>query len=212
MLKKINSIKTTIILFLLTMAILAFGGGMFLSMANADKDVTEVKLTVDFSPYENKFPVGVVGKTYTVFSSSAVDNFGNKVQVDVTVLGPDGTVVPLVGDKFLTDTEGIYTIKYTASVGAIYDVEKVNVKVEETCEPLSYVFNEQIADNGITGEMFYVYKGESFGGSGLIEESPKVLIGETEIELVDSGVYSYFITYRWSPFTSFVGEPIVITR
>lgn len=194
MLKKINSFKTTIILFLLTMAILAFGGGMFLSMANAaDKNVTEVKLTVDFSPYEDKFPVGVVGKTYTVFSSSAVDNFGNKVQVDITVFGPDGTVVPLVGDKFLTDTAGIYTIKYTATVGAICDVENVDVKVEETCEPLNYVFNEKIAEEGTTGEMFYVYPGESFGGSGLIEETPKVLLGETEVELVDAGIYSYFI-------------------
>ena len=65
--------------FLITLFILCISG-FALTTANAqDATVTDVKITINFSPYEEKFPNGVKGKEYRVFDATAVDNLGNEL-------------------------------------------------------------------------------------------------------------------------------------
>ncbi|MBE7082970.1 MAG: hypothetical protein E7373_00020 [Clostridiales bacterium] len=210
---KISSIKTSFVAILLALFIVFVGGAIF-TIANAEEvNATKVEITIDFSPYEDKFPEGVVGKSYRVFDSYALDNLGNKVQVEIKVYGPDGTVVPLNENRFDTEKTGTYTIEYVAEKGALYDVETVKINVKSSCPSLNYVISDKIANKGNTGDMFYIYDGVASGGSGDVETEVSVMYGDNEkVELLQTAGASYFTPVKEGEYkiiyslTDFIGN------
>ena len=157
-----------------------------------NQTVKDVKISIDFAPYEEEFPDGVVGKNYNIFPATAVDNLGNTLMVDVVVTDPDNKVVLVNNGKFKTDKLGEYTIMYKSSSGVVEDVEMVKVNVVSACTPLTYKISSKVLDCGITGELFYLYDGVVEGGSGAITVNMNVQLDGNEIEVINTGDVQYF--------------------
>lgn len=188
-----KSVIKVIMAFLIGILALCLSGTVITSTTAQDSVVTDVKITIDFAPYEDKFPDGVKDKYYRVFNASAKDNLGNDVVVDYVVTTPDGQVVLVSNGKFKTETVGEYTITYKAISGVIEDVETVKINVVETCEPLNYEISSDIESNGTTGQIFKLYNGTTKGGSGNIDLKMTVTIDDKEETIYESTAFSYFV-------------------
>ena len=188
-----NAVIKVVIAFLIGILALCLSGTVITSTTAQDSIITDVKITIDFSPYEDKFPNGVKNKYYRVFDASAKDNLGNDVVVDYVVTNPDGQVVLVSDGKFKTETVGEYIITYKAQSGVIEDVEIVKINVVESCEQLDYEISSDIESNGTTGQIFKLYNGTVKGGSGNIDIKMTLTIEDKEVNVYESTAFSYFV-------------------
>lgn len=167
--------------------------GFALTYVNAnDAIVTDVKITIDFAEYDEKFPDGVLNKNYRVFDATAKDNLGNDVVVDYIVTDPNNKVVLVSNNKFKTELLGQYVITYKATSGVVEDVETVVINVVEECQELSYEFSSNLNSEGVTGELYYLFDGKSVGGVGTINTVMTITYNGETIQYSDFGQLKYF--------------------
>ena len=123
-----KSVVKVAITFLITLFILCMSG-FALTTANAqDATVTDVKITINFSPYEEKFPNGVKGKEYRVFDATAVDNLGNELVVDYIVTNPENKVVLVNESNLDSKDRAVYDAAYKNLAKVMINPNKPNKK------------------------------------------------------------------------------------
>lgn len=173
---KITLIKKITILLSFLFVISMVGAGYFIVNAS-NTVVTDIVLTVDYSPYESEdLPIGIAGESYAVFNATAIDNSGNSVtDIDVLVRDPDGKLLLIENNRFKTEKTGEYTIIYTAKYLSLNAFETVKVRVTETGEKIEYKADERIKTQGVVGQRFSVYQGTYGGGVGELDFDMQVL-------------------------------------
>ena len=129
-------------------------------------------ITVDTKGYA-QLPVAVVGKEYPIFSYSARDEYGSRVQSSVKVYYGYGstTQVELDGynSSFVPDREGLYTLKYTATNAFGKTAEKIfNVNCLKNA-PIEIVLPDNPVTEGVAGTTMTIATPVIRGGSGQIE-------------------------------------------
>ncbi len=167
--------------------------GVVATTVNAENFiVNKVEIIIDFASYDDKFPDGVKGKTYTVFDATATDNLGNNLVVEIIVTNPENKAIAVSNGKFKTETVGVYTITYRAFSGPIEDVEIVNINVYESCEPISYEVSNSLPSSMKTGETALLYKGNAKGGSGNINVQTVLTLNGEKISITEMDDFFYF--------------------
>lgn len=193
-------------------------GALAVGLSEMHADALEpIRFSIDTLGYgRSDLPDGYVGKSYPVFEYTATDGAGQRVtDTQVTVFGPSNTILPIKNGRFDTETEGQYTIEYTARKGDVVATEimQINVLPESEYSAPSYSVNSEIVDSADTGSMILLpdgnvnednvsvnvsvkYKSGSYSCEPIIEDGAEIAYFVPETE----GIYSVVYTV-----TDFVG-------
>lgn len=168
-------------------------------------------ITVDTKGY-TELPVAVVGKEYPIFSYSAVDGYGSRVQSAVKVYYGYGstTQVELNGNNssFVPDREGLYTLKYTATNAFGKTAERIlNINCLKNAQ-IEISLPNDLVMNGIAGTTMTIATPVIQGGSGQIEcevyiEHNGATLSATDGTFVPEDSGEYRIVYKA---TDFIGQ------
>ncbi len=200
---KSNFIKR-IYLSLFVVALMLFSTAFIMIGYSSVKEAhasSKVMINVDTLSYDKySLPNGVAGKTYPVFSCSAVDGDGNEISdIAVLIYNPDGELVPICDNRFSTDNIGYYMLVYKATNGVTETLETLRVKVVDNSAYTApyYIFNSNVVSNTNTGLQVALYEGEYGGGNGELKISSQIEYNgdynPSQLTIENYGLYDYFI-------------------
>lgn len=155
-------------------------------------DYTAPKIGVNFGEYlESDLPKGEAGVAYPVFPADAFDGVDGKVEVSIKVFKDYQTAsqkeYTVIGNSFLPDCSGTYTILYSASDKSKNIAEyTVRIQIVDKLDEFTYSFAVPLETKYFLGERFVLPKGTASGGSGTVnvEIALKDPFGE-EVQIYD---------------------------
>ena len=184
---------------------------------------TDVQIEIDLENYDvEEMPNALVGETYPVFDYSATDNLGNVVE-DKKVLVyydvnndtnrggyTDDVLIPIIGERFKTESIGTYVIEYTAVKGHLSARERVYITAidVDTYGELNYIVNNNIPDEVMVGQSIFLHEGtvvfdSRFGNAKVnvdVTYDGQYDIGEIRI-LGNDNITKYFVPYVAGEYT-----------